>query len=109
MEIKDYQRRVLEQVDNYIKALNEESETRRIFAVAATNSGRNFSYDVPEKAWERLKIRNIYHPLKNGLDEDTPSICLKVPTGGGKTFLATRCVELINLNYRKERNGLVLW
>lgn len=109
MEIKDYQRRVLERVDTYLKALNEESEKKKKALDALVGTGVEIAYDVPVKAWEHLNLRNSYQPLKNGLGEDTPSICLKVPTGGGKTFLATRCIELVNLNYRRDRYGMVLW
>src|SRR5690606_1765008 len=34
---------------------------------------------------------------------------LKLPTGAGKTYLATRCVEQLNRLYYRRANGLVLW
>jgi len=34
---------------------------------------------------------------------------MKVPTGGGKTFLAVKAVDLINTSYLKRQTGLVLW
>ncbi len=109
MEIKDYQRRVVEHVDTYLKALNEEGEKKKKALDALVGTGIDISYDVPVKAWERMELRKSYQSWKNGLNEDTPSVCLKVPTGGGKTYLATRCIEQINLNYRRNRYGIVLW
>lgn len=109
MEIKDYQRRVLDHVDAYLKALVEEGEKKKKVQEAAAAAGVDIPYDVPLKAWESLNQRKPYQSWKNALGEDTPSVCLKVPTGGGKTFLATRCIELINLNYRRNRFGIVLW
>ncbi|WP_347239368.1 DEAD/DEAH box helicase family protein [Phormidium sp. FACHB-1136] len=34
---------------------------------------------------------------------------MKVPTGGGKTLLATHAIGLINTHYLKKQTGLVLW
>ena len=48
-------------------------------------------------------------PRRNGLDEPLPSFCLKVPTGGGKTLLATKVIDCVNVRYRRRQTGLVLW
>ena len=50
-----------------------------------------------------------YFPRHNGLGEQLPAFCLKIPTGGGKTLLATRVIGLVNDHYRQSRRGLVLW
>ena len=50
-----------------------------------------------------------YHSRRNGLGERLPAFCLKVPTGGGKTLLATRLIDLVNAHFRQSRRGLVLW
>ena len=46
---------------------------------------------------------------KNGLGQPLPSFCLKIPTGGGKTLLATKTIDLVNTHFRKSNRGLVLW
>ncbi len=61
------------------------------------------------KAWEKSVPASIYHSRTNGLGEPLPTFCLKIPTGGGKTLLATRVVDLVNTHYRKRQTGLVLW
>ena len=43
------------------------------------------------------------------LGQPLPSFCLKIPTGGGKTLLATKTVDLANTHFRKSNRGLVLW
>ena len=48
-------------------------------------------------------------PRKDGLDRPVPNICLKVPTGGGKTLLGTVAVERISVEYFKKQAGFVLW
>jgi len=50
-----------------------------------------------------------YVARKDGLDRPVPNICLKVPTGGGKTLLGTVAVERINTEYFKKQTGFVLW
>jgi type III restriction enzyme len=61
-------------------------------------------------AWQDLRL-GLYNERKNGLDEDLPTFCIKVPTGGGKTLLATQALGSIHRTILKERNGagLVLW
>ena len=56
-------------------------------------------------------IKGDYRPRKNGLVKDLPTFCIKVPTGGGKTLLATQILGLIYQTILKNRNGsgLVLW
>ena len=67
------------------------------------------SVDWVRKAWEKSAPSHIYHPRTNGLGEPLPSFCLKIPTGGGKTLLATKVVGLVNAHYLKRQTGLVLW
>jgi type III restriction enzyme len=52
-----------------------------------------------------------YADRKNGLGEDLPTFCIKIPTGGGKTLLATQILGSAFRTILKERNGagLVLW
>ena len=52
-----------------------------------------------------------YRPRKNALEKDLPTFCIKVPTGGGKTLLATQILGLVYQSILKYRNGcgLVLW
>ncbi len=43
--------------------------------------------------------------------EQAPYVCIKVPTGGGKTLLACHSLSIIQENYLQEKNGkgLVMW
>jgi len=40
---------------------------------------------------------------------DIPYICLRIPTGGGKTLLASYCIRDAALTYLQKDNPLVLW
>ncbi|MGI8419809.1 MAG: DEAD/DEAH box helicase [Candidatus Levyibacteriota bacterium] len=50
-----------------------------------------------------------YKPIK-GLEE-APFVCIKIPTGGGKTIVACHSLSVLHDNYLQEKNGkgLVLW
>ena len=61
------------------------------------------------RAWEKAGAARAYLPRKNGLGEPLPTFCLKIPTGGGKTLLATKVIDLVNTHYRRRQAGLVLW
>lgn len=101
MELKRYQERVLKEVKAFLEKLAEHQAA----------SARRPSMD----AWDDVKqlhgITGNYQARQNGLAQDLPTFCLKVPTGGGKTLLAIRTLGLLHETILKERNGagLVLW
>jgi type III restriction enzyme len=105
MEAKEYQQRALKHFEDYLSALAAEQAKKRKIAEV----GLDIPYDVPVAAWKAIGLRAVYNSWQNGLDKDIPSVCFKVPTGGGKTYMATRAIELINLNFRQSSAGFVLW
>ena len=105
MILKEYQKRTLATVREFLEALAE----WRSKASAALEIDPDLDFDWVRKAWEKCVPSRIYHPRRNGLGEPLPSFCLKIPTGGGKTLLATKVVDLVNTHYRKRQTGLVLW
>jgi len=104
IQLKEYQLETLKEVREYLDALSE----MRAKDAKARAIDPELGIDWPTKAWERLK-RTTYLPRKNGLGQPLPSLCLKIPTGGGKTLLATKSVDLVNTHFRKSNRGLVLW
>jgi type III restriction enzyme len=104
MQLKIYQKETLDAVRVYVSALHEMREKNR----KAREIDADLGIDWATKAWEKVCSRT-YHPRRNGLGEPLPSFCLKIPTGGGKTFLATKTIDLINTHFRKSNRGLVLW
>ena len=101
MELKEYQQRALEQVRLYLEKLAEWRDK--------ADAHPDLEIDYPTQAWNKTGIMRGYVPRKNGLQEPLPTFCLKIPTGGGKTLLAVKTVDLVNTTYRRKQTGLVLW
>lgn len=50
-----------------------------------------------------------FSPRKDGIGRAVPNVTLKVPTGGGKTWLAVNSVSRIMGRYLAKNTGFVLW
>ncbi|MDR0750795.1 MAG: DEAD/DEAH box helicase family protein, partial [Tannerellaceae bacterium] len=97
MELKNYQRTAL----NILKSFFEQcriSDNEEAFKnittkpdIAARLKGLNNAYT----AWDKIP--------------DTPRVCLKVPTGGGKTILAAHAIKIAGETVCEKEYSLVLW
>ena len=105
MILKEYQKRTLATVRDFLELLAEWHGK----AAAALEVDPELNFDWVGRAWEKSSPSRPYLPRRNGLGEPLPSFCLKIPTGGGKTLLATKVVDLVNTHYRRRQTGLVLW
>ena len=93
MELKDFQKTSLERIKKYIELVRKEQD------------GGN-ARQASEDAWRELeKEFNLgqYQERRNGMERDVPNFVLKIPTGGGKTFLAVKTLDTINEVFRKKR------
>ena len=105
MELKSYQQTTLEALRRYLEALRAaRAKSEKIAAM-----GLEVDYEWDRDAWRKVTDNRPYVPRRNRLNQPTPSVCLKVPTGGGKTLLAAHAVGAINNLLRGSNNGLVLW
>ena len=84
---------VLDSVLAYFKACHQQGRASLAFTA------------VTEKLWGQ-GLR--YHPLA-GFSADMPYFCLRVPTGGGKTWLAAKSVALVNTHLLRVPHSVVLW
>lgn len=108
MELKDYQKAVLKQVKSYADALSREKQKFNRIQKSLAEIGETYDVDFTQKAWNEV-TENAFTPKRNGVNSYLPNFCLKVPTGGGKTLLATHTIDLLNQHYLNKKNGFVLW
>ncbi len=101
MQLKEYQERALTEIRGYLEHLSAWRKK------AAQNP--DFEIDFPTKAWEKAKIPRPFMPAQNGLGQPLPRFCIKIPTGGGKTLLAVKTADLVNMVYLNRKTGLILW
>ena len=90
---KIYQQQVLDSVEAYFKACHELPSPSIAFTATT----------------ERLWGRGLsYNPL-SGFPADMPYFCLRVPTGGGKTWLAAKSVARVNTHLLRCEHSVILW
>lgn len=98
LQLKDYQKRTLDELKEFLVDTNK--------LVAGTTI-------EPEKALKLVfSAKNEDTPYKSIPDlSNTPYICIKIPTGGGKTVVAAHSLSTIFDNYLQDKNGkgLVMW
>lgn len=120
MEFKDYQQRVLDTLDAYLDelaTLRDKAAKQEKFA--KENPDLGFAVlDHPTEAWKKMQAQGRlplarvgydYSPRTDGIGRNVPNICFKVPTGGGKTLLATAAVQRVFGRYLSSNTGFVLW
>lgn len=89
MQLKQYQKNTLETLETFL------AEMRK---------------DGPKKAFNNVTPEDR-QKYKDSAFGDVPFVCIKIPTGGGKTFVGCHAVEKIMskaLQYKMDR-GIVLW
>ncbi len=106
MVLKDYQQRALATVSEFLQLLSITKEKEK---QERENDPEWGGFNWVRRAWEKVLPDKEYKSRLNGLGEHLPVFCLKIPTGGGKTLLATRVIDLVNAHFRQSRRGLVLW
>jgi type III restriction enzyme len=93
--LKDYQIRVLDSLRDFFRQCSKD--------------GR------PEAAFQEVQIRNSHHPIPyipvhaSGLQPGMPYVCLRVPTGGGKTLIACHAAGIAMGELLHAERAVVLW
>lgn len=93
--LKDYQDRVLASLETFFRQ--------------CAKDGR------PEAAFQAVQLRNNTPPVPYlpvavaGLSSEMPYVCLRVPTGGGKTLLACYAAGLAQVELLHAERAIVLW
>lgn len=102
MELKDYQARVLVDLANYLDVLDRTPNLAQAFADHWASRGVRVGSAGGQAGME---------PYKNTVP-GVPHICAKVPTAGGKTFIAVNALETVFTALSKRsprRPKMVVW
>ena len=116
----DYQDRVLSTLDAYLDLLKEKkTRADKVAALAAQDPDLGLAIpDFAKEAWEAMKAAGKlpasraaipFSPRMDGCERPVPNAVLKVPTGGGKTWLAVSAVSRVMGRYLDRNAGFVLW
>ncbi len=116
----DYQDRALTTLDTYLDQLKaKKKESDEVAELAALKPHLKLPIpDFAEEAWNALKAEGKLPPSRSaipfservdGCARPVPNVVLKVPTGGGKTWLAVTGVSRIIGRYLDRNTGFVLW
>ncbi len=125
MKLKDYQIDVLDRLSGYLSTLSARQREAEEYVEFQRSKGRDAKLgDYCRDAWQELaaagalpKVRMpdgseavpAYIGREDGRGRPIPNVCMKIPTGGGKTLLGTIAVDRINAEAFKTQTGLVLW
>lgn len=116
----DYQTKVLDVFNNYLGALeNRKTKADKVAALLSAEPDLDVDLqDFAKKAWEDMKATGKlphsragipFSERFDGCGKPVPNVTFKVPTGGGKTFLAVNAVSRVMGRYLNQSTGFVLW
>lgn len=99
MELKPYQQQVINDLSSFLEQIQETKDVKKAFY--------NF--------WEKHPRTPLYpysgtaiEPYKNNVAR-VPHICIKVPTAGGKTFIACNAIKTVFDAFDYDRPKAVVW
>lgn len=92
LQLKNYQEKTLETLEAYFEKVAQTGDAKKAFV---------------DTVYERFdEVRNYSEvPGLTGL----PYVCLRLPTGGGKTLLACHTIPISNKSLLQTPNSVVLW
>ncbi|MES2628025.1 MAG: DEAD/DEAH box helicase family protein [Bacteroidota bacterium] len=99
MELKPYQQQVLNDISLFLDHIQESRDIDRAFT--------NFWKTHPKTPLEPVSGQSI-EPYKNNIPR-VPHVCVKVPTAGGKTFIACNAIKTIFDAFAIDQIKTVVW
>lgn len=99
MELKPYQQQVLDDLTFYLDKVQETKNIQTAFSQFWYNHARTPL--IPT-------LGEIIEPYKNNVT-GVPHVCTKVPTAGGKTFIAANALKNIFDAFDSSREKVVVW
>lgn len=95
IELKAYQKRVLRTLHDYLRTVSRTGDPAIAF--------REHQHAAGPKAYGYIPVQ------AQGLSINMPYVCLRVPTGGGKTLLACHAAGIAQGELLQSEHSVVLW
>ncbi len=99
MELKPYQQTVIDDIAVYLDKVQQAKDEREAYRLFWTEHPRTPVQPFPGTAVE---------PYKNNVS-GVPHICVKVPTAGGKTFIACNALNTVFGAFANDKPKAVVW
>ena len=99
MELKPYQQQVINDLSSFLEQIQETKDVKKAFYNFWKKHPRTPLYPYSGTAIE---------PYKNNVAR-VPHICIKVPTAGGKTFIACNAIKTVFDAFDYDRPKAVVW
>jgi len=99
MELKPYQQEVINDLSLFLERIQESKDTAKAFYDFWSEHPKTPLFPYSGSAIE---------PYKNNVPR-VPHICLKVPTAGGKTFIACNAIKTIFDAFNYDKPKAVVW
>ena len=94
LQLTHYQEKALESLRLYLQLCDDKKDADTAF------------YEATREIWGKgIGYKNIEISELKGI----PYVCLRLPTGGGKTLLACHSISVANEEYLRKDNSVVLW
>lgn len=95
MELKNYQKAVIRDLERYLEILMQTKNIETAYT----------------RLWQEKDVKVGFGgmPKYQNILPGVPNVCLKVPTGGGKTFLAANAIEPIFSALGVVKRRAVVW
>lgn len=107
MFLKNYQIKVVGELKRFFETARE---TKDAIETARKALPENIRHTLN---WVQSTFDNLHKPYNdrsiNGFGNYYPRVCIKVPTGGGKTLLAVEAIREYKNLFAQKRKGLVVW
>lgn len=91
--LKNYQQETLDTLSVYFDKVSQTHDARKAFI---------------DTIYEKFGENRDYKAI-SGFDTNMPYVCLRLPTGGGKTLLACHSIRIAKDNLLKQEHACVLW
>lgn len=99
MKLKTYQKEVLADLKNYLEHLHKSNDLREAFR----------QHWLDRSIDPHTKNNDLLHAYNNSLAPGIPNVTVKVPTAGGKTYIAANALSIIFDYLPEEQPKVVAW